>query len=88
MSSIETLSHSVVASLEITSEDPRWWPRPLDGEKDRADDYITTAILGHRVLESLAKCILTVLKLLHLFLQVVADTLDARERPLAGERRL
>lgn len=38
-------------------------------------------------LESLAKRILTFLELVDLLLSIVADALDVRERPLAGQRR-
>ena len=37
---------------------------PSRGEKDRADDYITVAELGYRVLEPLAKCIFALLELI------------------------
>jgi len=60
-------------------------PPPLEGEKDRADDYTTVAESGHRVLEPFVKYILTLPELIDLLLQVVADPLDARERTLAAE---
>jgi len=59
-------------------------PPRLKGEKDRTDDYITGATSHHRVLESLAKRILVLFELLHLFLQIITAPLDARERPLDG----
>jgi len=37
---------------------------PLEGEKDRTDDYLTAAASGHRVLESLAQHILTLPELI------------------------
>ena len=43
-------------------------PPPLEGEKNKADDYITVAELGHCVLEPLAKRILALLELLDLLL--------------------
>ena len=63
-------------------------PPPLKGEKDRTDDDVTVAGSGHRVLEPLPECVLTLFELVDLFLQIVADALDARECPLAGQRCL
>jgi hypothetical protein len=63
-------------------------PSTLKDEKDRTADYLIIAASGHRVLEPLTERILTLLELVDLFLQVVADTLDACECPLAGERGL
>ncbi len=54
-------------------------PPPLKDEKDRTDDYLTIVASGHRILESLAKRILTLLELVDLLLQIIADALDIRE---------
>ena len=43
-------------------------PPPLEGEKDRADDYIVIVESGHRLLEPFAKCIFALFELIDLLL--------------------
>ena len=63
-------------------------PPPLQGEKNRTDDYVTDPASGHRLLEPLPERVLALFELLDFLLQVVADALDARQRSFAGQRGL
>ena len=75
----------VLTPVEVRGVIHLYRPPPLKGKKDRPDGYLIVAASGHRLLEPLAECILALLELIDLLLQAVADALDARERPLAGE---
>jgi len=63
-------------------------PPSLDGRKKQNGRLHHITVLGHRVLEPLAKRILALLELVDFLLEVLADAFDARKGLLASERRL